>query len=163
MKHKNFIPKWYDSTLESIPHQDVNTIHSIIDEHHKLWKIQRLIRLVILLIITAFGLFSVFLNRENIFYIFTVGFSLGLILYIIAAIDSICHFLPNPLSDHVIIDRETIQFLIILTSHYPDVQQELFNRLLSGKKLTIHDEREIIDICSRRSATYHLTRSNIPK
>ncbi len=94
MKHKNFIPKWYDSTLESIPH-DVNTIHSIIDEHHKLWKIQRLIRLVILLIITAFGLFSVFLNRENIFYIFTVGFSLGLIPYIIAAIDSIRYFPPQ--------------------------------------------------------------------
>ena len=40
MKHKNFIPKLYDSTLESISHQDVNTIHSIIDEHHKLWNIQ---------------------------------------------------------------------------------------------------------------------------
>ncbi len=84
MKHKNFIPKWYDSTLESISHQDVNTIHSIIDDTPQIME-------------------------------------------------------------------------------YPDVQQELFNRLLSGKKLTIHDEREIIDICSRRSATYHLTRSNIPK
>lgn len=162
MNNKDFIKKWHDSILESAPH-DINTINSIIDDHHKLWKIQRLIRLVILFIITAFGLFSCYLNRENNIYIVIVGFSLGLILYIVSAIDSICHFLPNPLSTHVIIDRETIQFLIVLSSHYPDVQQELFNRLLSGKKLTIHDESEIIDICSRRSARYHSSRNNIPK
>ncbi len=162
MNNKDFIKKWHDSILESAPH-DINTINSIIDDHHKLWKIQRLIRLVILFIITAFGLFSCYLNRENNIYIVIVGFSLGLILYIVSAIDSICHFLPNPLSTHVIIDRETIQFLIVLSSHYPDVQQELFNRLLSGKKLTIHDESEIIDICSRRSARYHSYRNNIPK
>lgn len=162
MNNKDFIKKWHDSILESTPH-DINTINSIIDDHHKLWKIQRLIRLVILFIITAFGLFSCYLNRENNIYIVIVGFSLGLILYIVSAIDSICHFLPNPLSTHVIIDRETIQFLIVLSSHYPDVQQELFNRLLSGKKLTIHDESEIIDICSRRSARYHSSRNNIPK
>lgn len=35
MEHKDFIKKWYDSILESIPH-DVNIINSIIDEHHKL-------------------------------------------------------------------------------------------------------------------------------
>lgn len=162
MNDKDFIKKWYDSILESIPH-DINTINSIIDDHHKLWKIQRLIRLVILFIITSFGLFSCYLNRENIFYIFIVGFSLGLILYIVAAIDSICHFLPNPLSTHVIIDRETIQFLIVLSSHYPDVRQDLFNQLLSGKKLTIQDEIEIINICSRRSAKYYSSRKNIPK
>ncbi|KAB0107596.1 hypothetical protein F7F19_17815, partial [Escherichia coli] len=85
MNNKDFIKKWHDSILESAPH-DINTINSIIDDHHKLWKIQRLIRLVILFIITAFGLFSCYLNRENNIYIVIVGFSLGLILYIVSAI-----------------------------------------------------------------------------
>ncbi|EEU4485183.1 hypothetical protein HIT06_004260 [Escherichia coli] len=76
MEHKDFIKKC-----------DVNTINRIIDEHHKLWKRQRFIRLVVLFSITA--------------------------LY--------------PL--------------------YPDVQQKLFNRLLSGKKLTLRDEQEIENLC----------------
>ena len=53
----------------------------------------------------------------------------------------------------MIIDRETIQFLIVLTSYYPDVKQELFDRLLSGKKLTIRDEQEIEDTCLRKNVT----------
>ncbi|KAE9822146.1 hypothetical protein GQM22_22720 [Escherichia coli] len=152
MKHKDFIKKRYDSILESIPH-DVNTIDSIIDEHHKLWKIQRAIRLVVLFSITAFcPLIAYFLinNSVSLFYIHIIAFSLALLFNIVMLIDTVARIIPSPLTDRVIIDRETIQFLIVLTSYYPDVQQELFNRLLSGKKLTVQDEQEIENACLRR-------------
>lgn len=133
MEHKDFIKKWYDSILDSIPH-DVNTINSIIDEHHKLWKVQRFIRLVVLFSTAFCPLIACFLinNSVSFFYIFIIAFSWALLFKI---------------------DRETIQFLIVLTSYYPDVQQELFDRLLSGKKLTIRDEQEIEDTCLRKNVT----------
>ena len=149
MEHKDFIKKWYDSILDSIPH-DVNTINSIIDEHHKLWKIQRFIRLVVLFSITAlYPLIGYFLinNNASFFYIFIIAFSLALLVNIVIFIDIVARIIPTPLSDQMIIDRETIQFLIVLTSYYPDVQQKLFNRLLSGKKLTLRGEQEIENLC----------------
>ncbi|EER7685342.1 hypothetical protein F1Z61_004058 [Escherichia coli] len=154
MEHKDFIKKWYDSILESIPH-DVNTINSIIDEHHKLWKIQRFIRLVVLFSTAFCPLIACFLinNSVSFFYIFIIAFSWALLFNIVVLIDTIARIIPSPLSDQVIIDRETIQFLIVLTSYYPDVQQELFDRLLSGKKLTIRDEQEIEDTCLRKNVT----------
>ena len=139
MEHKDFIKKC-----------DVNTINRIIDEHHKLWKRQRFIRLVVLFSITAlYPLIGYFLinNNASFFYIFIIAFSLALLVNIVIFIDIVARIIPTPLSDQMIIDRETIQFLIVLTSYYPDVQQKLFNRLLSGKKLTLRDEQEIENLC----------------
>ncbi|EFN8518237.1 hypothetical protein EBJ41_19800, partial [Escherichia coli] len=71
----------------------------------------------------------------------------ALLVNIVIFIDIVARIISTPLSDQMIIDRETIQFLIVLTSYYPDVQQKLFNRLLSGKKLTLRDEQEIENLC----------------
>ncbi|EIA6881631.1 hypothetical protein K7Q45_003835 [Escherichia coli] len=139
MEHKDFIKKC-----------DGNTINRIIDEHHKLWKRQRFIRLVVLFSITAlYPLIGYFLinNNTSFFYIFIIAFSLALLVNIVIFIDIVARIIPTPLSDQIIIERETIQFLIVLTSYYPDVQQKLFNRLLSGKKLTLRDEQEIENLC----------------
>ncbi|EGI6855973.1 hypothetical protein IGX87_005224 [Escherichia coli] len=43
----------------------------------------------------------------------------------------------------MVLNRQEVLRLIRLTEDVPDVRQELLNRLLSGKKLTVRDEEDI--------------------
>ncbi|HCQ6997773.1 TPA: hypothetical protein OL686_004703 [Escherichia coli] len=43
----------------------------------------------------------------------------------------------------IVLSRQTLLQLMCLTEDVPDVRQELLNRLLSGKKLTGRDEKDI--------------------
>lgn len=119
---------------------ETEKIDFILDEHQQIYRRQNRIYVIlefctfiawILCIIAAFGVDVIYLK-----ILFTVLACCG------AVFCFICFFTLLPES-FIALDRQTLLQLMRLTEDVPDARQELFNRLLSGKKLTGRDLKDI--------------------
>ncbi|MGO0379433.1 hypothetical protein [Escherichia coli] len=74
------------------------------------------------------------------------GIYLKILFAVLACCGAVCFFiffftlLPESL---MVLSRQSLVQLMRLTEDVPDARQELLNRLLSGKKLTGRDEKDI--------------------
>ncbi|EES1641361.1 hypothetical protein BBD82_004289 [Escherichia coli] len=119
---------------------EAEKIDSILDEHQQIYRRQNRIYVTLAFcafiewipcIIAAFGVDGIYLK-----ILFTVLACCGGVFCFI------CFFtlLPESL---MVLSRQSLLQLMRLTEDVPDARQELLNRLLSGKKLTGRDEKDI--------------------
>ncbi|EJY3465252.1 hypothetical protein VQH07_004245 [Salmonella enterica] len=119
---------------------DAENIDLILDEHERIFRKQKrlymALRNVALItgfscVVAAFCVYGIYLKT-----LFTVVACCGAVWCFI------CCFTRLPES-RMVLSRQTLLRLMRLTEDAPDARQELLNRLLSGKKLTGRDEKDI--------------------
>lgn len=120
--------------------QKLKKIDSILDEHQQIYRRHNRIDNILAYcaciawipcIIAAFGVDGIYLK---------------ILFAVLACCGAVCFFiffftlLPESL---MVLSRQSLLQLMRLTEDVPDARQELLNRLLSGKKLTGRDEKDI--------------------
>lgn len=119
---------------------EAEKIDSILDEHQQIYRRHNRIDNILAFcaciawvpcIIAAFGVDGIYLK---------------ILFAVLACCGAVCFFiffftlLPESL---MVLSRQSLLQLMRLTEDVPDARQELLNRLLSGKKLTGRDEKDI--------------------
>ncbi len=119
---------------------EAEKIDSILDEHQQIYRRQNRIYNILAFcayiewipcIIAAFGVDGIYLK-----ILFAVLACCGAVGCFICCLT----LLPESL---MVLSRQSLLQLMRLTEDVPDARQELLNRLLSGKKLTGRDEKDI--------------------
>ncbi|EPC2181881.1 hypothetical protein ACRXST_004095 [Escherichia coli] len=119
---------------------EAEKIDSILDEHQQIYRRHNRIDNILAFfaciawipcIIAAFGVDGIYLK---------------ILFAVLTCCGAVCFFiyfftlLPESL---MVLSRQSLLQLMRLTEDVPDARQELLNRLLSGKKLTGRDEKDI--------------------
>lgn len=120
---------------------DFQQINSILDAHDQAFWRQSRIAAVLLILIVITGLVSsvVFMAKGSQFLLAGMGMLWGMAAIVVIYIN----FVWVEPGRFLVLSRRKLLQLMREAQDYPDVRQELMNRLLSGKKLTGRDRQHI--------------------
>ncbi|EHH6605745.1 hypothetical protein J6Z66_003719 [Escherichia coli] len=120
---------------------DFQQINSILDAHDQaFWRQSRIAAVLLILIVITGSVSSVvFMAKGSQFVLAGMGMLWGMAAIVVIYIN----FVWVEPGRFLVLSRRKLLQLMREAQDYPDVRQELMNRLLSGKKLTGRDRQHI--------------------